>query len=51
MEAIESSTRGEDGKVIYESVKLTDCVKAAMGVEATEGYACPKCEKPVTALK
>jgi ubiquitin carboxyl-terminal hydrolase 5/13 len=50
VDAVEKG-KDEDGKMLYESVRLTDCVKKAMGVEATEGYECPRCEKKVTAVK
>ncbi|KAF8467893.1 ubiquitinyl hydrolase [Gautieria morchelliformis] len=40
----------DDGKPVYASVKLTDCLDVFTGVEEIE-YRCPKCAKNVVAKK
>lgn len=42
--------RGEEGKVLYEDVALTDCIDAVMGVETLE-YKCPNCRRDVAATQ
>lgn len=47
--AVEKGKDG-DGKVLYESVRLEDCIEQAL--EPTElEYNCPSCKKTVTAIK
>jgi len=42
--------KNEEGKVIYEDVRLTDCVKGVLGKEGLE-YSCPECKKSVNAVR
>lgn len=40
----------DDGKLLYETVRLDDCIEQAL--EPTElEYNCPSCKKTVTAVK
>lgn len=40
----------EDGKALYQDIRLWDCLEALLGNEALE-YSCPSCSKNVTAIK
>lgn len=42
--------KDENGKDIYQEVRLTDCLDSLLGMEALQ-YACPSCSKNVHALK
>ncbi|KAF8067078.1 hypothetical protein FPV67DRAFT_1497798 [Lyophyllum atratum] len=44
------SGRDADGKVLFEEVRLWECLEALLGTEALE-YACPSCAKAVHALR
>lgn len=49
VEAIEEGMTDE-GKTIYKPVELADCLEKALGEEELE-YACPQCDKTMTAIK
>jgi len=42
--------KNEDGKTLYEDVKLTQCLDNLLADEALE-YACPECKNNVIAVK
>lgn len=42
--------KNEDGKTLYEEVKLWTCLDGLLGIEGLE-YGCPSCGKSVNALK
>lgn len=42
--------QNEEGKILYEDVKLTDCIEGILGKEGLE-YSCPECKKTVNAVR
>lgn len=42
--------KDDEGKVLYEDVRLEECVEGVMGAEGLE-YACPSCARNVQATK
>ncbi|KAG6831536.1 hypothetical protein H0H87_004863 [Tephrocybe sp. NHM501043] len=50
---IDAREKGKDadGKVLYEDVELLRCIETMLGEEELEGYGCPKCARPTTAIK
>lgn len=42
--------RDEEGKVLYQDVRLTDCIEGVLGKEGLE-YSCLECRKSVEAVR
>jgi len=47
---VQEKGKDNDGKPVYESVRLSECIDGILGKEALE-YSCPNCKKIVIAAK
>ncbi|KAJ2726775.1 ubiquitin C-terminal hydrolase Ubp14 [Coemansia sp. Benny D115] len=46
-----SASEGDSEKPVYEPISLTQCLDVMTADEAVEGYNCPHCAEPTTAVK